>query len=103
MESCGGLHYLLHYFLPQDRDFSNTNGSIELDTEVEQPITRKRDSFLKIRLAQCSSRLLVGLVARIGEGRRRVISELSSALQTGSFIEHNESDVNKSMCALQVS
>lgn len=100
-ESRSGLHYLLHSFLSQDRAFPNTNDDHEFELEVEgkQSIDKKRDSFLKIKLAQCTARLLVGLVARIGDGRRRVITELSSALQSGSF---HESDMNKSMCALQV-
>jgi len=76
----GALGYLLHVTLPQPREVLPESSH---DMYDEQPhlSVKKREAFVRIRIAQCSARLIVALVARAGEGRHRVVSELSLALK----------------------
>jgi len=77
-----GVNFLLHVLLPQNRptvpkEPRNTDGSPE---EVKVLKAQRKAAYEDVRLVQTSARLLVALVARAGEGRRRVIAELASAL-----------------------
>lgn len=77
-----GVNFLLHVLLPQNRptvpkEPRNTDGSPE---EVKALKVQRKMAYEDVRLVQTSARLLVALVAPAGEGGRRVIAELASAL-----------------------
>jgi len=74
------VSYLLHVLLPQNR--SEVESKL---TGSASEATSRKDAFNKLKVAQSVSRLLVSLCARAGEGRRRVISELSLALWGGNM------------------
>jgi hypothetical protein len=97
------IHYLLHSLLPQPREVSNppVNNPFESDFDDGDVRGKKRENYMKIRIAQSSARLLVALVARVGEGRRKVISELSSALNEQNIPE-NDVEKDSTVLALQV-
>ncbi|KAL7543885.1 hypothetical protein ACHAXR_013277 [Thalassiosira sp. AJA248-18] len=86
------VSYLLHKLLPQPRSapkqVSGNTGS------------QKMLAFNKTKTSQAAARLMVCLVARSGEGRRRVISDLVFALSCGKYpIEkksHNPGPVDSS-------
>jgi len=86
------VSYLLHVLLPQDRS------EIEIKLAAHCEENSKRDAYHKLKVAQSVSRLLVALCARAGEGRRRVISELSLAL--GSATPNVRNGGDKEMWAL---
>lgn len=98
------INYLLHSLLPQSREISNSCGVnlVEGDIEDRNIRKKKRDNYMKIRIAQSSARVLVALVARVGEGRRKVISELSSALNE-IVTSCNGLEKDTTILALQVS
>jgi hypothetical protein len=75
LSSSAIIHYVLHKLLPQSD--MNENGST---TNNESSIKKKKDISPEQRISQSSARLLVSLVARPGEGRWFVISELALAL-----------------------
>jgi len=82
------VNFLLHQLLPQDRwSFGNDHDIWDrrnrFDDEVLQ--TKNKNFYIKTKAAQATARLLVALVARAGEGRRRVITDLSFALSGGSL------------------
>lgn len=98
------INYLLHFLLPQPRDVSNHHMHQPLENDIEDEGARKmkRDNYMKIKIAQSSARLLVALVARVGEGRRKVISELTLALNEHNLTSLNEMENDKRISALQV-
>ena len=80
--SNSGVNFLLHVLLPQNRptipkEPRDTDGTPD---EVKTWKAQRKAAYDDVRLVQTSARLLVALVARAGEGRRRVIVELASAL-----------------------
>jgi len=108
------VSFLLHVLLPQPRLGIQKMKSDRLmadTTEDEKVAKRKKTEFyIKAKLSQNAARLLVALVARAGEGRKRVISDLEFALSGGWHGIHNEqsgisSDIsnasNEEMWALQ--
>jgi len=71
------VSYLLHNVLPQPRSIQQ---KINADRKDKTDTINKKKSFMRVRVAQASARLLVALCARAGEGRRRVVSDLACAL-----------------------
>ncbi len=65
------VSYILHKLLPQKRSAPGQ----DLDKAL------KSQAYNRTKLSQASARLVVCLVARAGEGRRRVISDLMFALR----------------------
>ena len=81
------LNFLLHSALPQDRwtfKREQLTRDPNIDNEESAKI-RMKTAHMTARVAQASARLLVALVARVGEGRRRVIADLAFALSGGSL------------------
>jgi hypothetical protein len=72
------VSFLLHRLLPQPR---TSPGSSFSSTETSE--NEKKLAVMKTRTSQASARLIVTLIARSGEGRRRVISDLLFALSCG--------------------
>jgi len=106
------VSYLLHKLLPQPRScFLNDEDKFDLDSEAnnrkrDDKSLKKMEAYMKIKVSQSTARLLVVLVARAGEGRRRVISDLALALsgQSGQQLSNDfecEHDSHQ-MWALQV-
>jgi hypothetical protein len=82
------VNFILHLLLPQDRmSFRRDPQARDLknDDDDERAKIRKKLVHIRTRVAQTSARLLVSLVARTGEGRRRVIADLTFALSGGHF------------------
>ena len=80
---------------------------MEVDGITDVKLSQKRKVYVKAKVSQSTARLLVVLVARAGEGRRRVISDLALAL-SGKGGHHNSeqtkcSDEDHQLWALQVS
>ncbi|CAN0257730.1 unnamed protein product, partial [Ectocarpus sp. 12 AP-2014] len=69
--------FLLHVLLPSPRAGDTAAKGI---VDAEERRKRKALSALQGRKAQAAARLLLALCARAGEGRRRVLAELYSAL-----------------------
>ena len=83
------LSFLLHNILPQDRWSIRNDQQVwdrakeEIGEQSEAVAARKKMAFRVNKVAQSAARLLVALVARPGEGRKRVILELTFALSGG--------------------
>jgi hypothetical protein len=78
------VNFLLHSILPQDRSTfrrEQLQDSKGMDKELLK--RRKKRAHMTTRVAQTGARLLVSLVARAGEGRRRVVADLAFALSGG--------------------
>jgi hypothetical protein len=104
------VSYILHRFLPQPRIEPNGDEVVwdhESSEEYKSHMARKRETFMRSKISQSAARLLVSLVARSGEGRRRVISDLSLALSgkiySSKTIVNSENNGDTGMWALQVS
>lgn len=69
------VSFLLHKLIPQPR--------VDPKQHVNSDETSKRRAFTQARNSQSAARLIVCLVARSGEGRRRVIADLMFALSGG--------------------
>ena len=80
------VSYLIHVLLPQERR-NNSKGVDDENIKTNDAEWRsanekkKKILLMKTKLAQSTSRLLVALCARAGEGRMRVVSDLASALR----------------------
>ena len=72
------VNFLLHKLLPQLR--FEPSGDLESASSDKRDFNRKQ-LYLRTKTSQCAGRILAILVARAGEGRRRVISELANALK----------------------
>jgi hypothetical protein len=70
------VSYLLHKVLPQPRSMTRSASKNDQDALTEE----RKKFYMQVRLAQSSSRLMVALCARPGEGRRRVVMDLAIAL-----------------------
>lgn len=70
------VSFLLHKLIPQPRVDPKQH-------HVNSDETSKRRAFTQARNSQSAARLIVCLVARSGEGRRRVIADLMFALSGG--------------------
>jgi E3 ubiquitin-protein ligase HUWE1 len=83
------VSFLLHKLLPQDRWSIKNDPTIwerrqDGDYfEMESIVDKKQKAYQVAKLSQTSARVLVALVARPGEGRKRVVSELVFALSGG--------------------
>ena len=73
------VSFLMHCLLPQDRGI----GMDWKDSSDRLQESKKNSDFLRVRVAQMTARLLVALVARSGEGRKRVLADLAFALSGG--------------------
>lgn len=71
------IGYFIHVLLPQQREMMNISDENRTKDEIE---IQKRYYYLCLRIAQSCARTLLALVARPGEGRRKVLCELSDAL-----------------------
>jgi len=69
------VSFILHKLLPQPRETSGSNA-----TDSDKAL--KLQAYNKTKLSQAGARLIVCLVARSGEGRRRVIADLAFALSS---------------------
>jgi len=69
------VSFILHKLLPQPRETSGSNA-----TDSDKAL--KLQAYNKTKLSQAGARLFVCLVARSGEGRRRVIADLVFALSS---------------------
>mmetsp|Transcript_14411 Transcript_14411/g.17071 ORF Transcript_14411/g.17071 Transcript_14411/m.17071 type:complete len:2242 (-) Transcript_14411:200-6925(-) len=104
------VSYLLHKLLPQPRSYSMIENeksiqNIDVNGIADAKLAKKRKAYVKAKISQSTARLLVVLVARAGEGRRRVISDLALALN-GQGAHHSEvmecDDDNHQLWALRV-
>lgn len=77
------VSYLLHKLLPQPRSVPDEPESGEVSESAKR---RKKLAYNQTRLSQATAKLMVCLVARSGEGRRRVISDLVFALGCGQSL-----------------
>lgn len=82
------VSYLFHHLLSQDRWSSQKDQQFwnrdSLDATSDSALkTKKKAAFRRTKVAQSTARLLIALVARPGEGRKRVITELAFALSGG--------------------
>uniref|UniRef100_A0A7S4S0Y2 HECT-type E3 ubiquitin transferase n=1 Tax=Ditylum brightwellii TaxID=49249 RepID=A0A7S4S0Y2_9STRA len=105
------VSFLLHRLLPQTRiagpkqiGGADCNESSDSDTNSDKLENRKQEAYMKVKIAQTTARLLVALVARAGEGRRRVVTDLACALSGGTShssptVKSNENE-EKEMWAL---
>ena len=84
------VSFLLHILLAQDRWSSQKDQQLwdrrsNDEDDAKEVKAKKKAAFRKTKVAQSTARLLVALVARPGEGRRRVIAELVFALSGGQL------------------
>ena len=93
------IAYFLHTILPQPRENTKLLEKKDNDECGFELDSRKRHYYLGLRTAQSCARTLVAIVARPGEGRRKVLSELSHAF---GEIRMNQND-DTFMRSLQVS
>mmetsp|Transcript_14088 Transcript_14088/g.20124 ORF Transcript_14088/g.20124 Transcript_14088/m.20124 type:complete len:3340 (-) Transcript_14088:211-10230(-) len=83
------VSFLLHRLLPQPRIYKKSfnqlsSSAIENDNEKHGvEFSQRKEALTKVKISQFTARLLVALVARAGEGRRRIISDLVLALNGG--------------------
>ena len=77
------VSFLLHKLIPQPR--------ADPKQHINDDETSKKRAFTQARLSQSAARLIVCLVARSGEGRRRVIADLMFALSGGRCPFENRS------------
>lgn len=101
----GGLQYLLHHLLPQkDRDSSLLDmDKGEYNENLDEKKGRLRKFYVSVKTAQASARLLVGLVARVGDGRKKVIAELAFAMKCSNLDFDDDDNLDHCMWVLQVS
>jgi len=77
------VSFLLHCFIPQPRTLIQHKPGKNTDCSHNDA----KKCFMKSRISQSAARLIVCLVARSGEGRRRVISDLIFALSCGHCVD----------------
>jgi len=87
--SSSAVAYLIHSLLSQERrnnlkDSDSHNVQVN-DEKWKSENEKKKVLFMRTKLAQSTSRLLVALCARAGEGRIQVISELSLAFRGKTY------------------
>lgn len=84
------VSYLLHKLLPQPRLAPNQEDESGKNEEISK--SQRVLAHNKTMTSQAAARLLVCLVARSGEGRRRVISDLVFALSCGQCLTDQTQD-----------
>lgn len=83
------VSFLLHSILPQDRWGIRNDSQIwerrkdDGDPESELISAKKKRAYRLTKVSQTAARVLVALVARPGEGRKRVIADVTFALSGG--------------------
>lgn len=96
------VNFLLHELLSLPRVSPSKDQDPDMFSVTDKEKTK--ESFMKTKISQNAARLLVVLVARAGEGRRRVIFELSNALRAElaegtSIVERSNTQSDKEMWA----
>jgi E3 ubiquitin-protein ligase HUWE1 len=110
------ISFILHSLLPQDRWSIRMDRQLwdrrKDDKEESSPVKeRKTRAYRVVKVSQTAARVLAALVARPGEGRKRVIADLTFAL-SGGRLGHSPSNAgcskyspsectSKELCALQ--
>lgn len=97
------VNFLLHHLLSLPRVSPTKDKDFEkLALTAKKEVT---ESYMKTKVSQNAARLLVILVARAGEGRKRVILELSNAIKADLNNEMakkvTNANVDRAMWALQ--
>lgn len=82
------VSFLLHSLLVQDRSSCASEYQLWEEHEVksdrdQEKNAKKQEAFRRTQISQAAAKLLFALVARPGEGRRRVIAELAFVLSGG--------------------
>ena len=110
------ISFALHSLLPRDRwaiknDHQVWERRIEGSQESDSTKEKKAHAYRVVKVSQTTARVLAALVARPGEGRRRVIADLVFALSggrlghasaSGSGAERVSAESsNRGLCALQ--
>ena len=75
------MSFFLHKLLPQPRTALNK----DLEKAKATDKSQKTQEYDKTKMAQAAARLMVCLVARTGEGRRQIITDLVFALSCGQI------------------
>lgn len=84
------VNFLLHELLPQPRyplpslPADSEADIVEGPLDVEVVKEKRQRGYEAIKSSQTAARLIVALVARAGEGRKRVIADLAFALNGGA-------------------
>ena len=94
------INFLLHVLLPQPRDVPQVRKDIDTKDLKEE----MKALYMKTKTAQNAARILVVLVARAGDGRKRVISELVNSLKLDDNVEearHHQDHYDMKMWALK--
>ena len=102
------ITYLLHQVLPHDKwairndieTWTREKGSHIKQAEVVNE--KKKDAFKIVKTAQSTGRLLLSLVLRPGEGRKRVISDLVFALSGGRLGHGSTSLPAEKKCSAEI-
>ena len=84
------VSFLLHSVLPHDRwsllnDPQIWDRKKYRDEKADLVKTKRRKAYRVMKLSQAAARVILVLVARPGEGRKRVISDLAFALSGGTL------------------
>lgn len=85
------VNFAIHFLLPQDRwslrlDHHLWDRRKEIGDDEAKTIRGKRDRAARItKVSHATARLILALVSRAGEGRKRVIADLAFALSGGSL------------------
>ncbi|GAX13555.1 E3 ubiquitin-protein ligase HUWE1 [Fistulifera solaris] len=82
------VSFILHKLLPQDRWAIRNDHELwnrKKDDKVESPLIKEKKAraFRVLKISQTASRVLAALVARPGEGRKRVVADLVFCLSGG--------------------
>jgi hypothetical protein len=75
----------------------------EYNENLDEKKGRLRKFYVSVKTAQASARLLVGLVARVGDGRKKVIAELAFAMKCSNLDFDDDDNLDHCMWVLQVS
>lgn len=110
------ISFILHFILPQDRwsirmDRQLWDRRKDSDDDPDRVKERKARAYRIVKVSQTAARVLAALVARPGEGRKRVIADLCFALSGGRLGHHHLNFTNgkytplaclsSELCALQ--
>ena len=84
------VNFLLHVVLAQDRWTLRHDDKIWSRSKREGSgdmavVTKKKDAARVLKTSQAAARVILALCARPGEGRRRVVADLTFALSGGSL------------------
>mmetsp|Transcript_747 Transcript_747/g.1813 ORF Transcript_747/g.1813 Transcript_747/m.1813 type:complete len:4405 (+) Transcript_747:307-13521(+) len=96
------VSFLLHGLLSQDRWNRKSSRVLSESVNSQSAFDKQMEmiGYLRTKVARSTARLLVALVARPGEGRRRVIIELVFALSGGQLGLSSASSFRPAECPL---